>query len=1040
MFMENSMGQVDLPDCTVSEESNSNPLENIWSVYDRVLRNDLVGFSRTINYAGRGSYKTLGAAVLEVMVLLHTPRNVAHMAAQSAQSQYAAAYVKDFFQGEILRDFVVEQNTTGLKIIRFIHHTTGEVLTLQEFTERGESEVNYTRYGNFLRLIICTMAGANSTHVEFMCVDGDTKILAKYTDNGTGSNRKRRARTARGLYRELAGMSHGGRGDVAGSEPSIIEIPSGLVEVASYDWQTGAMEFQPLAGGVRRTEECVEVSREGGRLVCSSSHLVWTKRGFVSAQDLKVTDVLLVMNKAKTESKRAAGRPVPSPISTIAPSTGEWDYWEQIVLGSLMGDCGIYKKISNNPYLREQHCVDQKGYLDWKWNVISQRIRTHPTTATSGFTGAEMPAYQSGCSPLLLPYKDIRTSLDGIERLEAPGLAIWYQDDGCAGNSFRISTEGFTHEQNYKISEFLSRKFHIETTVSSYERDGSVYYYIHGGVEAKRRLVELCSEWIHPSMAYKFDLSANTGICIHCGAEFWFYQQGTGSKTCGSPLCRHLQMGTLKYANVLGVKSVGPKVVYDFVVQKNHNFWTNGILSKNCVDEVDVIPTQYIPAYYQAQNIPDPREGMLPLTMLTSTRKLRTGLVQKELDEAERTNLHVRHWNVIDVTQACSADRHHPELPKQKYYVNDDLVKHITSEEYEVMNPGQQKAWYCVEGFEGCRGCRIFPACKSRLATHQTSTSKLLKPITWVLEKFQNAPTPEFISTEYLCRKAMATGLVYSRITRDKHWKSAAEMALLITGDEYPADMGKAALIALLKQKGAVFCTGMDFGFSHNFATVTFAIFGQYVFVLDCFAQAGLQLDEQTASCEYLKTVYDNPVIYPDPAYPASIKTFRTRGFKARDWEKKPFSVKAGIEIVRSLLWSGSGLVRMMFLKGDSGVEFLLIRAEKYKYKVDATGTPTEEPDEKDDDELDALRYGIMNALGSEGALKEKKSAIVRESNAAAPLTSQAAAQQASVAQPGIQQQWLVNEIRSLTGQQTQVKDGVVSTGSIKKNRFIFDV
>jgi LAGLIDADG DNA endonuclease family len=1036
MFMENSLGQVDLPDCTVSEESNSNPLENAWVLYDKLVRNDLVGFSRVISYAGRGSYKTLSAAVLEVMALLHTPRNVGHMAAISTQSQYAANYVKDFFRAEILRDFVVEENATGIRVVRFIHKTTGEVLTLKEFSDKGLSEVEYERFDNFLKLIICTMAGANSTHVEFFCVDGDTKILTRHT--GSDARRKRKGKTARSLYRAVAGLPLSGHP----TEPTSVEVPANIIEVLSYNWTTGAIEFQPIAGAVKRESDCIELSKEDGSpLVCSSEHLVWTRGGFTEAKNIKVGDEVVTINKTKTLSGRCGGVEVSRPDAVnSSPVVKEFDLWEQVVLGSLLGDCGIYKKKFNNPYLREQHCEEQRNYLDWKRKVISQKIRTHETVGRSGFTGISMPAYQSGCSPLLLKYQHVRTTLEGAEGLEAPGLAIWYQDDGCAGNGFRLSTEGFSLEQNLLLVEILKRNFDISAEVSSYERNGSTYFYIRGGVEAKRRMVEMCQDWIHPDMAYKFDLTSNTGRCVHCGEPFWYYERSRNSVTCGGAMCRHLQSGTLSYSKIMAVRHVGIRAVYDFVVQGNHNFWSNGFLSKNCVDEVDVVPSQHIAAYYQAQNIPDPRAGLLPLTILTSTRKYRTGLVQKELDEAARTGLHVRHWNVIDVTQACSPDRHHPEFPKQKYYINDDLIKHITAEEYAVMNPGQQKPWQEAEGFEGCRGCKLFPACKSRLATHQTCSSRLLKPVSWVLEKFQNAPTPEFIATEYLCRRAESTGLVYSRINKDKHLKSASEISELVTGEVPTGDFGKSNLIALLKTRGAVFFTGMDFGFSHNFAATTFAIFGRYVFVLDCYAQAGLELDEQTANCEYLKTVYDNPVIYADMAYPGSVKTFRTRGFKARDWEKKPFSVKAGIEIVRSLLLSGSGITRLIFLKGDSGVELLFKRMENYKYKVDASGTPTEEPEDKDDDEVDSLRYGIMNALGTEGAIKEKKSTVVTE---AKKLAADATPDQKRVVSgPHVQNQWMIEEIRALTGQPVGVGDSSVNpndgSSTVRKGRFVW--
>jgi len=64
--------------------------------------------------------------------------------------------------------------------------------------------------------------------------------------------------------------------------------------------------------------------------------------------------------------------------------------------------------------------------------------------------------------------------------------------------------------------------------------------------------------------------------------------------------------------------------------------------------------------------------------------------------------------------------------------------------------------------------------------------------------------------------------------------------------------------------------------------------------------QSGLELDDQVPAAEFLKTVYDNPPFMQIPTTQRSTKTFIRKGFKMRDWDKKPYSVKAGIEIVRA--------------------------------------------------------------------------------------------------------------------------------------------
>lgn len=571
-WLKNYLG-LDLPDCTVSDESTTNPLDAAWQYYDRIIRNDLEEQARVMTYAGRGGFKTLSAAALETMVLLHTKRNVGHMAAVDAQSQKSAAYVKDFFEKPLLRDFKVGDNARGVKIVRYTHKRTGEILTDAEFRVVPAAEkIEFERRENYLKIIICTLAGSQSEHVEFFVVD-----------------------------------------------------------------------------------------------------------------------------------------------------------------------------------------------------------------------------------------------------------------------------------------------------------------------------------------------------------------------------------------------------------------------------EIDVVPPQNVRAYHLAQNIPDPRDGMLPLTLLTSTRKSQIGLVQQEIETADDTGLVVHHWNLIDVTQKCEPERHKPFEPKQTYYVNDDLVKHITVSEFETIPDVKKSKWYAIEGYAGCRKCRLFPGCKGRLATEQKSTSPMLKPISFGIGKFtQFGKTPDFITTEYLCRKPDTSGLMYPRLDKDRQMVSARVMADLINGEENSTRkikvFGKTELIKLLQSKAARFYTGIDWGFTHNFVIVTIAVFGPWCFVLDCFSQAGLELEDKLAAADFLKTIYLGPAIYADPEDPSSIKTFRRKGFKMKEWQKTPGSVKAGIEVVRSVILNSKGESRLLFLADDDGVDFLFTRLAKYKRKFDAAGNPTEDPDETDDDECDATRYVIMNVFSNKGALKGDTSTHVTTS------------------------------------------------------------
>jgi len=445
-----------------------------------------------------------------------------------------------------------------------------------------------------------------------------------------------------------------------------------------------------------------------------------------------------------------------------------------------------------------------------------------------------------------------------------------------------------------------------------------------------------------------------------------------------------------------------------------------------CVDEVDVVPKQHRPAYEEAKHIPDPRDGLMPITLLTSTRKFSYGLVQAELALAATTHLQVKHWNVIDITQACGAARHEPEKPRELYYINDSTLKHITEADYKLLDPQTQTKWAPQEGFAGCKTCPLFPACKGRLATHQTSQSKMLKPITTIISQFRIASLSG-VQTQLLCRKPDESGLIFPKFNRETHMKTAEQMAAMLTGEAPPKHITKSELLQMMVDKGAKFYAGMDFGFSHNFSTVVGAVFGQFMFVLTVIASPGLELDQKIAICEPLKPF--NPTIFGDPEAPADVKTFKRRGFHMREWDKYKGSVKAGIEIVRMKLQPAVGDPQLFFLRDDPGCELLGARLEKYHFLTDAAGQVSDEPDDEDDDECDALRYMVMNVFAPKGKLNLPPSKSTTED--IAQLIKEATGQST----PGKQAGWMQDQIASLTGDQTRPSEGK----TVRRGKFTFD-
>ncbi len=387
------------------------------------------------------------------------------------------------------------------------------------------------------------------------------------------------------------------------------------------------------------------------------------------------------------------------------------------------------------------------------------------------------------------------------------------------------------------------------------------------------------------------------------------------------------------------------------------------------VDEVDVVRDPR--AYEEAKMIPAPRDGIDPITVLTSTRKSGTGLVQKEIEkefdpETGARNLHIRHWNLIDVTRRCLPERHLPMLPKIPIYVNDNELRAISQERFDGMSPNEQTKYRKEEGYAGClKNCRIFAACHGNLATKQLSESKLLKSIEHTTKQLSIVSAPTAIA-QLLCKKPSTEGRVYPNFEREQHMITAAQMAEKILGFPVPPTLTKRELIEIMKARDMMCYAGMDFGYEHNFAVVTMFVDGYRAYVVDVISEPHLLVDAQINTCKARIKAWE-PVIFADPENPQAVATFRKNGFRMRQWQKGPGSVVGGINIVHMKLRPPMTTEPLLFfLAGDPGVELLARRMSKYAWKEDAAGRQTDKPSDVEDDECDALRYAIMNVFSPE--------------------------------------------------------------------------
>lgn len=149
-----------LPDCTVSRYSDTNPLDVVWEVYKIcVLKQNPDNIQELLYVAGRGSGKTLGMAIAEFLVMLHDQRDTVHVGAIQSQADRCYQYIKGFYYNRKLKDVLMPPKVP-------------EDQRILEKPNMSKSTFNLSPdHQTTLEILPCTMKACNGPHVPLVVVD-----------------------------------------------------------------------------------------------------------------------------------------------------------------------------------------------------------------------------------------------------------------------------------------------------------------------------------------------------------------------------------------------------------------------------------------------------------------------------------------------------------------------------------------------------------------------------------------------------------------------------------------------------------------------------------------------------------------------------------------------------------------------------------------------------------------------------------------------------------------------------------------------------
>lgn len=302
-------------------------------------------------------------------------------------------------------------------------------------------------------------------------------------------------------------------------------------------------------------------------ICCTEDHKIYTNYGYISAKSVGVGDLVYIPVEAYSDDALEA------------------------VYGMLLGDSHIYedKRCQGQLRIIATNGEKQLDYLNYKRNIFNG-----DGNISNGSIGSfskdpsyhwymNVDPYISRCvrNDWFIDGKKTITSMV-IDKITPISLAFWYMDDGCLSYHngknhsawIRLSTQGFSYEENIMLADMLNNKFNISAKVNKDKiaKDGHQMYRIDLTVDSTKDFLKLVAPYMCKSMKYKMpdDIEVNT-------IELSFNKI---TKVLPTPVVS-VENGQTK--NKFWSKA--PKFVYDIEVAGNHNFIADGIVVHNCQNQ-----------------------------------------------------------------------------------------------------------------------------------------------------------------------------------------------------------------------------------------------------------------------------------------------------------------------------------------------------------------------------------------------------------------------------------------------------------------------
>lgn len=923
------------PMTTVYPTSTHSPVEAMWRIYSLMKTGKSSEIPEAVMLSSRDSGKTLSAAALEVLCKIHFRFSLGHMSAIFSQSEKSVQYVEYFFRkiGKYLEHNGWSKNSNNKRMIEWI-------------TNDGQNV--------YLKIVIATMAGAN-------CLDPETIVITK---NG---NKK------------------------------VSEVTVGKDEILTRDYRTGEDLYQPVYYKETTQKQTLEILLEdGSNLICSTDHQIFTNRGWITADQIKLGELLLKRSTLESINTR-----ISSP--EIKPKRN----LEQLLLGTLLGDSSFRKTTGKRVRYSVGHCEDQREYIEMIGQVFTENsisFTTHEGFKKSlGYENAQKTITLATRTEDIfqelykITHRDNkkRVSKEWIDRLDAEGFAYFVMDDGCVGSKqigkgkesfLDLATCSFSEEENNLIINRL-KELGINSYIYKVVNSVKTYPIIRIHKEDSRKFSEMIEPYFVNCLRYKLRTPKDHikfRRYIDTAKPLMLKEKDTGRsfKWEDKELMRSFK--TRSYIKkirsqlnlrVVKIKRVGKRNLIDLSIQANDehlkSFYANNILVHNSehvpmlfCDEVDLISNPNV--LEEAQLIPSAFKHYNPMFIYLSTLKFKGGLMQKTLDRVLKAGGEIYRWNIIDITERITHEEAQIDKPKVLRYITKELpMDNISPEKFEQLPEKVKEKYEPFEAYAGIAEHPLLPVMKNYLVDRpQDDHGGLFKKVINTLNLFRKI-SPEMADAQLLCNRPSSTGLVYPKFDNDQNVISIEDAFIKLLGSK-PNNTSYEHLLDTLHQLGVEFYGGADWGHTDETSFVITAVMpnGDW-WILDHMSAPGLEIPEIVDISVKFQNKYKIKKWFVDQNYPTYCIELRKKGLKVPDFTK---DVSAGVSAVQKKIVNASNKRSLFIIRRDE--TFRVIEAfNEYSWKRDGKGDPIEgKPHHGTDgtsDVMDSVRYPAQMLFGA---------------------------------------------------------------------------